>query len=107
VEQRDPGSLDEHLKGVIRHLDHLFPFLEDYLEFTDWSWAKEQFLCWSFPHFLYETNHEFNWGEGAVPARLSKNLYFVGKENFPYLGLEGEVISARVVEKELFEKFKS
>ncbi len=107
VEQGDPGSLDEHLKGVMRHLDHLFPFLEHYVEFTDWSWAKEQFLCWSYPHFLYETNHDFNWGEGVVPARLSKNLYFVGKENFPYLGLEGEVSSGRFVGKQLLEKFKS
>jgi len=107
VEQGDPGSLDEHLKGVMRHLDHLFPFLEHYVEFTDWSWAKEQFLCWSNPHFLYETNHDFKWGEGVVPARLSKNLYFVGKENFPYLGLEGEVISGRLVGKQLLEKFKS
>jgi len=107
VEQGDPGSLDEHLKGVMRHLDHLFPFLEDYVEFTDWGWAKEQFLCWSYPHFLYETNHDFKWGEGVVPARLSRNLYFVGKENFPYLGLEGEVISGRLVGKQLLEKFKS
>jgi phytoene dehydrogenase-like protein len=107
VEQGDPGSLDEHLKGVMRHLDHLFPFLDRYLEFADWNWAKEQFLCWSYPHFLYETNHDFKWGEGVVPARLSKNLYFVGKENFPYLGLEGEIISGRLVGKKLLEKLKS
>ena len=107
MEQWDPSSLDEQLKGVMRHLHHLFPFLEHYIEFTDWSWAKEQFLCWSYPHFLYETNHDFKWGEGVVPARLSKNLYFVGKENFPYLGLEGEVISGRLVGKQLLEKFKS
>jgi len=107
VEQGDLGSLDEHLKGVMRHLHHLFPFLEHYIEFTDWSWAKEQFLCWSYPHFLYETNYDFKWEEGVVPARLSRNLYFVGKENFPYLGLEGEVISGRLVGKQLLEKFKS
>ena len=107
VEQGDPGSLDEHLKGVMQHLEHLFPFLEHYVEFTDWSWAKEQCLCWSYPHFLYETNHDFKWSEGVVPARLSKNLYFVGKENFPYLGLEGEVISGRLVGKQLLEKFGS
>jgi phytoene dehydrogenase-like protein len=107
AEQGAPGSLDEHLKGVMRHLHHLFPFLEHYVEFTDWSWAKEQFSCWSYPHFLYKTNHDFDWGEGVVPFRLSKNLYFVGKENFPYLGLEGEVVSGRLVGKQLLEKLKS
>jgi len=107
VEQWDPNSLDEHLKGVMRHLHHLFPFLEHYIEFTDWTWAKEQFLCWSYPHFLYETNHDFKWGEGVVPARLSRDLYFVGKESFPYLGLEGEVLSGRLVAKQLLGKFKS
>jgi phytoene dehydrogenase-like protein len=107
AEQRDPSFLDEHLKGVMRHLHHLFPFLEHYTEFTDWSWAREQFLCWSYAHFLYETDQDFNWGEGVVPARLSRNLYFVGKENFPYLGLEGEVLSGRLVGKQLLEKFNS
>jgi hypothetical protein len=43
----------------------------------------------------------------VVPAQLSKNLYFVGKENFPYLGLEGEILSGRLVGKKLLEKFKS
>jgi phytoene dehydrogenase-like protein len=107
MEQGDLGSLDEQLRGVMRHLEYLFPFLEHYVEFTDWSWAKEQFSCWSYPHFLYETNHDFNWGEGVVPVRLLRNLYFVGKENFPYLGLEGEFISGRLVGKQLLEKFKS
>jgi phytoene dehydrogenase-like protein len=107
VERSDPHSLDEHLKGVMRHLHHLFPFLDHYLEFTDWSWAKEQLLCWSYPHFLYETNHDFNWGVGVVPARLSRSLYFVGKERFPYLGLEGEVLGGKLVAKQLMEKFKS
>lgn len=106
VEQGMPDSLDEHKKGVIRHLDHLFPFLQQYTEFSDWSWAKEHLLCWSFPHFLYETEHDFDWERGVVPARLSKNLYFVGKENFPYLGLEGEVVSGALAEKQIVEKFK-
>jgi len=106
LERGIPDSLEEHMKGVMRHLEHLFPFLEQYTEFSDWSWAKEHVLCWSFPHFLYETKHDFDWGKGVVPARLSKNLYFVGKENFPYLGLEGEIVSGALVGKQIVERFK-
>ena len=107
VEKWSPSSLEEHLKGVMEHLHRLFPFLERSIEFADSSWVKGQFLCWSYPHFLYETNHDFKWGDGVVPARLSRNLYFVGKENFPYLGLEGEILNGWLVGKQILEKFKS
>ena len=101
VEKWNPVSLEGHLKGVMEHLHRLFPFLELSIEFTDWSWAKGQLLCWSYPHFLYETNHDFGWGDGVVPARLSRNLYFIGKENFPYLGLEGEILTGWLVGKQI------
>jgi phytoene dehydrogenase-like protein len=107
VEKWNSSSLDEHLKGVMRHLHQLFPFLEPSIEFMDWSWAKGQFFSWSYPHFIYETNHGFKWGDGVIPTRLSRNLYFVGKENYPYLGLEGEVLCGRSVGKQLLEKFKA
>jgi phytoene dehydrogenase-like protein len=105
VEKWNESSLEEHLKSVMRHLHHLFPFHERYIEFTDWSWAKRQFSCWSYPHFLYETGHDFEWGEGVVPNRISRNLYFVGKENFPYLGIEGEVTSGWMIAKQVLEKY--
>jgi phytoene dehydrogenase-like protein len=89
----DETSLVEHQKEVMRHLNHLFPFLEKYVEFTDWTWVTEQFRCWSYPHFLYQTTPDFEWGEGVVPTRISKDFYFTGKESFPYLGLEGEILS--------------
>lgn len=95
----------EHQKEVMKHLNHLFPFLEKYLDFTDWSWVNHQFLCWSYPHFQYETNSDFQWREGIVPPRLLKDLYFIGKENFPYLGLEGEVLSGLMVGKEISKKY--
>jgi hypothetical protein len=98
-----------HQESVMKHLNHLIPFLEPFLEFADFDWTKEQIRRWSYPHFLYETVGEFNWREGLVPNCLSKNLYFIGKENFPYLGLEGEVLSGlkvaqRVLEKEMMVK---
>jgi len=106
VEKWNPSSLDEHLKGVMGHLHQLLPFIEPSIEFMDWSWAREQLLSWSYPHFIYQANRGFRWGDGVVPARLSRNLYFVGKEKYPYLGLEGEVLCGRLVGKQLLEKFK-
>jgi len=99
-----PDSFVEHQKGVMKHLYHLFPFLEEHIEFAEWDWAKEQFSCWSYPHFLYETTFDFQWREGVVPHRISRNLYFIGKENFPYLGMEGEVLSGLIVAKKILEK---
>jgi phytoene dehydrogenase-like protein len=105
LEREDQTSLDKPLEGIMRHLHHLFPFLENHIEFTDGSWADGQFLRWSYPHFIYETTRDFKWGKGVVPARISKNLYFVGKENFPYLGLEGEIHSGWMVAKEILEQY--
>ena len=93
----DQTSAASHEESVMGHLNHLIPFLERYIEFADFDWAREETRRWSYPHFLYETASDFDWREGIVPNRLSHNLYFVGKENFPYLGLEGEVLSGLMV----------
>ncbi len=97
-------SLVEHQEGVMRHLCHLFPFLEEHIEFVDSNWVNEHSVCWSYPHILYETPSDFEWREGIVPSRLSKDLYFVGKENFPYLGMEGEVLCGLKVAKQILAK---
>ncbi len=104
-EKWDSDLFAEHQKGVMAHLYHLFPFLEGYIELTNWDWAREQCSCWSYPHFIYETHDDFQWREGIVPHRISKNFYFIGKENFPHLGIEGEVLSGLIVAKEILEKY--
>jgi len=101
----DEDSLVEHQKEVMKHLHHLFPFLDKYIEFTDWTWVTEQCRCWSYPHFLYEVTPDFRWSKGVVPTRISRDLYFTGKENFPYLGLEGEVLSGWMVGQEILKKY--
>jgi hypothetical protein len=88
----------------MKHVNYLFPFLERFLEFADFDWTREQGGRWSYPHLLYEAAGEFDWREGLVPNRLSKDLYFIGKENFPYLGLEGEVLNGLRVAHEMLEK---
>jgi len=35
----------------------------------------------------------FQWRRGIVPIRVTKHLYVSGRENFPYLGFEGAVLS--------------
>lgn len=92
-------------KGVMDHIRSLFPFLENHLEFVDQTWAENHLDCWSYPLFLYEVNSNYEWRKGLVPIKLSKSLFFVGKENFPYLGLEGEVIGGLMLNKELHNVF--
>jgi len=94
-------SISDLQDGVINHLKHLFPFLENHIEFIDRKWADDQIDRWSYPNFLYEVDSDFQWRRGIVPIRISKNLYFSGRENFPYLGLEGEMISGWLVGEEI------
>lgn len=86
-------SVSDLQDGVMNHLRQLFPFLENHIEFIDRKWAEDQMDCWSYPHYLYEIGSGFKWRRGIVPIRISKHLYFSGRENFPYLGLEGEILS--------------
>jgi hypothetical protein len=90
---RNQDALAEHWNAVLEHLRRIIPFLEDHIEFIDADWMRDQVLCWSYPHFFYETRSPLRWRTGIVPTRFSREIYFVGKENFPYLGLEGEVLA--------------
>ena len=97
-------SFASHQESVMKHVNRLFPFLDRFLELADFDWARQQVRRWSYPLFLCEAVGEFDWREGLVPNRLSKDLYFIGKECFPYLGLEGEVLSGLRVAQEMLEK---
>ncbi len=95
-ELQKEGVLSEHRNAVMRHMKRIIPFLEDYVEWMDSDWTMEQVSHWSYAHFLYEARVPIRWREGVVPTRLTKKLYFTGKENFPYLGWEGEVLAGRM-----------
>ncbi len=105
VEKWEQTLLVDYQHGVMKHLYHLFPFLENYTEFVDFQWASEHVPKWSYSHFLYESASGFDWREGVVPMKMSKNVYFVGKENFPYLGLEGEIFSGFMVAQQILKKY--
>jgi phytoene dehydrogenase-like protein len=93
-------------EGVMKHLQHLFPFLQNHTEFIDRKWAEDQVDCWSYPHYFYKTDSVFHWRRGAVPTRISGCLYFTGKENFPQMGLEGEILSGLKVGGEISKRLR-
>jgi phytoene dehydrogenase-like protein len=99
------APLADYQKGVMDHLHYLFPFLEEHIELVDFEWASEQVPKWSYSHFLYEAASDFDWRKGVAPMRVSKNIYLVGKENFPYLGLEGEIFSGIMVGQQILKKY--
>jgi len=95
--------LVDYQQEVMKHLYHIIPFLEHYTEFVDFQWASDHVPNWSYSHFLYKVTSDFYWREGVVPVKMSKNIYFVGKENFPYLGLEGEIFSGLSAAQEILK----
>jgi phytoene dehydrogenase-like protein len=101
----DQTHLADYQRGVMKHLYHLFPFLENHIEFVDLQWVCDHVPKWSYAHFLYESTSNFYWKEGVIPMRMSKNIYFVGKENFPYWGVGGEVFSGFTVAQEILKKY--
>ena len=95
--------LVDYQQGVMEHLYHLFPFLENYIEFVDFQWATDHVPRWSYPHFLYETTTDFYWRKEVVSTRISRNIYFIGKENLPYQGLAGEIFSGLKVAQQILK----
>jgi phytoene dehydrogenase-like protein len=102
----DQTDLADYQQKVMKHLHHLFPFLENYIEFVDFQWVSEQSSKWSYSHFLYESGSDFSWRKGVVPLRMSKNIYFVGKENFPYWGVGGEILGGLTVAQRILKKYE-
>ncbi len=94
----------DYQQGVMKHLYHLFPFLENGIEFVDSHWASDHVPKWSYSHFLYQVTSDFYWKEGVVPMSLARNIYFVGKENFPYLGMEGEIFAGFTAAQRILKK---
>jgi phytoene dehydrogenase-like protein len=101
----DQIDLASYKEKVMKHLYHLFPFLENYIELVDFEWIRDQFSKWSYSHFIYGSTSDFYWREGMVPTRISENTYFIGKENFPYWGLAGEVFSGLTVARQILKKY--
>ncbi len=97
--------LMDYQQEVMKHLCHLFPFLERYIEFVDFKWASDHIPRWSYPHFLYEPASDFYWREEVVPTRMTRNIYFVGKENYPSWGLAGEIFSGITVAQQILKKY--
>jgi hypothetical protein len=96
----DPCWMDEQRESVLRHLRQLIPFLDHHVEFLESDRGRELVSRWSYPHFVYETHSE----EGMVPTRISRDLYVAGKENLPFLGLEGEILSGGKAGREILGK---
>jgi phytoene dehydrogenase-like protein len=105
LEKWEQTLLVDHQHGVLKHLYHLIPFLESHLDFVDFQWASEHVPKWSYSHFLYQAASDFDWREGVVPMNLFRNVYFVGKENFPHLGLEGEIFTGLMVAQQILKKY--
>lgn len=104
-EKWEQTLLVDYQYGVLKHLVHLFPFLESHIDFVDFKWASEHVPKWSYSHFLYEASPDFDWREGVVPVKLMRNVYFVGKENFPYLGVEGEIFAGFRAAQQILKKY--
>lgn len=103
----DRTSLLDHQKTVMEHLQRLIPYLDRYTDFAEFNWTLDQvsrWPHWGYPHFIYETSAGFHWRDGIVPTRLSRRIYFTGKENIPYLGLEGEMMSGWKVANAVMKK---
>jgi len=101
----DEEALAEQKKAVMEHIRWLFPFSENLVEWVDMEWTKSHLYRWSYGHYLYEPLSNRDWREEAIPLRLGKGLYFTGKGNFPFLGVEGEVLSGFLVAEQILKHY--
>ncbi len=105
VEKWGQTLLVDYQQRVLTHLYHLFPFLENDIEFVDFKWASDHIPRWSYPHFIYGPTSDLDWRREVIPVRMMSNIYFVGKENFPFWGLAGEFFSGLMAAQRMLKKY--
>ena len=85
----NPSRLPDFQQGVMRHLNRLIPFLDEFMEFVDFQWAGDQVSRWTYPSFLYETTSDFYWKEGSRSVQGVKSRVFHGQRKFSLFRGEG------------------
>ncbi len=85
--------LDVWAHEQIKRLEGLFPFMVPHIE------VKSVFLSQESPmavnHYYYSSTRKRRLGSPWMrEGGLGKNLYFIGRRQLDYLGLEGEIITS-------------
>ncbi len=92
-------SAEAEVKGVIEvmliHLLEIAPFLDRSIRIIDGGPSIEGYRSkWTNSDIIYGGPSSFRVGDEIIPTVTPlEGLFFAGRENFPYLGFEGEILS--------------
>jgi hypothetical protein len=104
-------SRGDEIKGVIEemmiHLSEVAPFLDRWIRVMDERPSLERYGSqWSCRDIIYETSSSFRVGEEILPiVTPMEGLFLTCRENFPYLGFEGEILSGIKTAEAVFKRF--
>lgn len=107
------GKLDRTgIKGVIEnilvHLLELAPFLDRSIRLIDGRPSLERYARqWANSDIVYEGRGPFRVGSEVLPISTPfDGLFLACRENFPYLGFEGEVLSGVKAARAILNRFR-
>ncbi len=90
----DPEKSDAKgwILAQIRRLEDLFPFMTSHIEVKEWYRSEGHPLCLG--RYFYGETRKRRWGVPYVKeGGLGRNIRYIGRRQFDYLGLEGEVLT--------------
>jgi phytoene dehydrogenase-like protein len=104
-------SRGNQIKGVIEkmmtHLSEVAPFLDRWIRVMDEGPSLGRYGSqWNCRDIIYETTSSFRVGKEILPIVMSmEGLFLACRENFPYLGFEGEILSGIKTAEAVFKRF--
>ncbi len=99
------------IRGVIEeimiHLSEVAPFLDRWIRVMEEQPSLDRYQSqWSCKDIIYGTTSSFRVGEQILPiVTPMEGLFLACRENFPYLGFEGEILSGIKAAEAVFKHF--
>jgi hypothetical protein len=89
------------------HLSEVAPFLDRWIRVMDEGPSLGRYGSqWSCRDIIYETTSSFRVGKEILPIVMPmEGLFLASRENFPYLGFEGEILSGIKTAEAVFKRF--
>jgi len=91
-EERGETDAEEWIRTQIQRLESLFPFMTSHIEVKEWYRSEGHPLCLG--RYFYGVTRKRRVGAPFVKeSGLGRNIRYIGRRQFDYLGLEGEILT--------------
>ena len=106
--KRDRAEIRGVIENMLVHLLEVAPFLDRSIRLIDGRPSLERYGGqWTNSDIVYGGNPSFRVGAQILPISTPlEGLFLPGRENFPYLGFEGEILSGIKASRAILKRIR-